>query len=221
MVLGCILGMAPLLWLDVSKVQAQKRQAHLDALFRDVVTEAGSLVGAQHTALYVRVVDVTEKDADPHGEFLYHTEEQRWRPLGRGLVSRAALTQEAWNIRSVQDEPDCTPEEAEAPWENMLCVPIMDSAGNSIAVLQASRSGEPFGEQHLQILKALASHISVALLRLYGDGEEERLRDTIQLLRKYGLSGLQEGEEDRNSGTTWKPLFPEDDDDDDVDTRRE
>lgn len=258
-VIGCIIGMVPLLFLDTHKVQNRKRQAHLDALFRDVVTEAGSLVGAQHTSLYVRVqqVDGTSKATTvvpvASGDFLYNKydggsssttgsttatststtasssatassststpppSQEQWIPLGRGIVSRAALTREAWNITRVADEPDCTPEEA-ASAHTMLCVPIMDHTGHCIAVLQATNkqsdtgttaTATSFVEQDVQILKALASHISVALLRLYDEEDDStQLKHTIQLLKEYGLSGLTETNGD-DSSIVWRPLFPE------------
>ena len=53
LVIGCIIGMFPLLILDSNHVQAMKRQAALDSLFQDVVTEAGGLVNAQRTRLYI------------------------------------------------------------------------------------------------------------------------------------------------------------------------
>ena len=282
-VVGCIIGMFPLLFLDSNKVQARKREAHLDQLFRDVVTSAGSLVGAARTSMYLLVNPDNEEDGSerssgggnamfhrmatkegsprpvPDGKYLYVKYEnstgpskselekkEQWIPLGRGIVSRAILTGEAWNIADVSNEADFAPDVGYA-WDgapgsetrSMVCVPIMNSAGRPIAVIQAinkvgrgredleegksppssSHEPRPFSESDVQILKALASHISVSLQRMYeqaeGDQAETRLQDTIRLLHDYGLAGISSKEADDPQGLgimklARRPLFPED-----------
>ena len=52
-VVGCIIGMFPLLFIDSNKIQARKREAAMDTIFRDVMEEASSLIGARRTCLYV------------------------------------------------------------------------------------------------------------------------------------------------------------------------
>ena len=261
-VVGCIIGMFPLLLIDSNKVQVRKRQAHLDSIFQDVVTEAGSLVGAAHVSLFVRVERQVagEKHTTPiptaDGKFLYakygngdddddlRFSSDRLLPLGRGIVSRAALTGETWKIDNVQEEPDYHPSEfhhQESDKEvarSMLCVPVLNAEGNTIAVLQAiNKIGKGLGDsdnnfkrkklwekendlaftnQDVQILKALASHIGVALQRLFESEEDEmRVRDTISMLKEYGLAGL--GDENASGGfpltrnNKRRPrLFPED-----------
>ena len=275
--IGCIIGMFPLLFIDSNKVQAKKREAHLDSIFRDVVTEAGSLVGAARTCLYLLV----SPDDDSHtmmsnskaslmpvadGKWLVNkyddkasaskgaSGKERWIPLGRSIVSRAVLTGESLNIADVATEPDFVPDigyvvepssvsnPINAPvTRSMLCIPVMDSAGRPIAVIQAinkvgkgredeehilgSLANEPrtFTENDVQILKALASHISVSLQRMYeqagGDEAEMRLKDTIQMLKTYGLAGLDDEHQQTHKPTGRRPvkavrqsLFPDDND---------
>ena len=272
--IGCIIGMFPLLFIDSNKVQAKKREAHLDSIFRDVVTEAGSLVGAARTCLYLLV----SPDDDSHtmtsnsnaslmpvadGKWLVNkyddkasaskgaSGKERWIPLGRSIVSRAVLTGESLNIADVATEPDFVPDigyvvepgsvskpSGAQVTRSMLCIPVMDSAGRPIAVIQAinkvgkgrgdedhilgSLDNEPrtFTENDVQILKALASHISVSLQRMYeqagGDEAEMRLKDTIHLLKKYGLAGLDDEHQQPykfsgKSKSVRQPLFPDDD----------
>ena len=101
--------------------------------------------------------------------------DERWIPLGRGIVSRAALTGEVWSIDKVRDEPDYRRDFADASQDfeprNMLCVPVLDGNGNTIAVLQAlnkigdeqggeisAASSKPlFTDNDAQILQTLAS----------------------------------------------------------------
>lgn len=251
-VIGCIIGMFPLWFIDSNKIQARKRERHLDSIFRDVITEAGSLIGAQRTCLFLVVDKPADEDQDvqhpvptPDGKFLYAKydavshkrtfKSDRYIPLGRGIVSRAALTGEAWNIYDVPTEPDYTPEMGghdsneklsdEDQIHNMVCVPVLDAQGRAIAVIQAInkvRKGQMTGAvseaatiqagftpEDVQVLKALASHISVSLGRMTVDSHEDedvRLRDTIKMLKKSGLQGIA----DRSKGQRKLPLFPED-----------
>jgi len=289
-VVGCVIGMFPLLYIDSNKIQARKREAHLDSMFRDVITEAGSLIGAQRTCMYLVVDDPNDEDQQkqqqqqgggggdtqekqvqpqhppkrwggkkrrqpipkPDGTYLYAKydadadgntfQSDRQFPLGRGIVSRAALTGEAWNIYDVRSEPDFAPETGEddnqqgfrqSEIRNMVCVPVLDAQGRAIAVLQAlnkvsrGRVGmgsdgreeaavdvmaaeEGFASRDVNVLKALASHISVSLQRMYDEAGEEsdmRLRDTITMLKDYGLQGLPA---DGASTEGKRSLFPED-----------
>jgi len=255
MVVGCIIGMFPLLFIDSHKIQARKREAHLDSIFQDVITEASSLIGAQRTCLFL-LVNKDESNGNnnhpaptPDGKYLYAKYDalstsssatpqisDRYIPLGRGIVSRAALTNETWNIYDVNTEPEFISErgghdsndelmDPSLKISNMVCVPVLDAHGRAIAVIQAinkvskgSLSDKEndksipllsphrgFTNNDVQVLKALASHISVSLQRMYEElgGEEElRLKDTISMLR-----GLQSIDKQRSGRPS---LFPED-----------
>lgn len=247
-VIGCIIGMFPLLYIDSNKIQKLKREAHLDGIFRDVISSAGSLIGAQRSSLFL-VVDkpTTGKGTNPvpnaDGKFLYAkydplastSKSDRYIPLGKGIVSRAALSGEAWNIYDVRTEPEFTPESGghdsneqlspEMQIRNMVCVPVLGAHGRAIAVIQSinkvSKGSIPQDERFsvtaqeggftngdVQVLKALASHISVALQRMYdeaGDEGDMRLKDTIRMLKDYGLQGITDRSNEKRS-----MLFPED-----------
>lgn len=248
MTFGCIIGMFPLFFIDVKKVENLKKKAHLDSLFMDVVTEAKALVGAESTCLYLRVTQDKEKQLDRHahlpycpsadGEFLYamyyalpnsqktttsgadasDEDSSRFLPLGKGIASRAIMTGSAWNIRDVSEEPDFLPvvrteDEARplAELKHMVVVPVLDHQGRAIAVIRAmnkvqgENSGKGFTDIDVQMLKALASHISVSLNSVYQDqGDEEvRLRDTIRILKEQGIEGIEKE-------STLTTLFPHD-----------
>jgi GAF domain-containing protein len=87
-----------------------------------------------------------------------------------------------------------------------------DTDGAAVSVSQEPRS---FTDNDVQILKALASHISVSLQRMYehvdDENAETRLKDTISMLKKYGLSGLEEedGRKSSRKKLERRPLFPE------------
>lgn len=259
-VIGCIIGMFPLLFIDSNRIQVRKREKHLDSIFQDVVTEAKSLIGAQQTCLFL-LVNTNEKDEKkkkgdvkkgdsahpsssqvvptPDGKYLYakygaasEKNNNRLLPLGRGIVSRAALTGQAWNIPDVSKEPDFSSEmvaditlDNKSKIRNMVCVPVLDAQGRAIAVIRAvnkvgkgrgnpdergrrSYTSQSFTNDDVQILKALAGHISVSLQRVYevdGEKEELRLKDTIRILKEYGLEGIAAD----MGPARRRPLFPE------------
>lgn len=177
----------------------------------------------------------------------------RFLPIGKGIVSRAVLTGEAWNIPDVRKEPDVLlddlyEEDGSVPehLKNMVVVPVLDGQGRTIAVIRAlnkipdanrQSGGKPaetgtiaaargmlvraatrrivtpppegFTDADVQILKSLASHVSVSLQRLFRDEEHEemRLRDTIRILKEHGLEGIA----DESAGKTFErrpSLFP-------------
>ncbi|GKY91592.1 hypothetical protein MPSEU_000131700 [Mayamaea pseudoterrestris] len=238
MTIGCLIGMFPLLFIDSNKIQARKREAHLDEIFNDVINEAGSLIGAQRTSLFL----VVQKDdklgtpiPTPDGKYLYAKYDETSKkslksgsfiPLGRNIASRAVLTGECFNFYDVRNEPDFAAEAGkqneslphDQQIRNMVCVPVLDSQGRAIAVIQAinktdkrkgnldavdpiSKTQGGFTNNDVQILKALASHITVSLQRMNHD-EGMRLRDTITMLKEQGFveSGIEKSR---------LPLFPE------------
>lgn len=111
--IGCIIGMFPLLLIDSTKVQRLKEEAHIDSIFRDIVEEAKDLVGAEFTRLFL-VVDSpssTTPSSHVHGEgdqYLYgkyaygmnsiKDKDVMRVSMGKGIVSRAVLTGEAVNV---------------------------------------------------------------------------------------------------------------------------
>jgi GAF domain-containing protein len=290
MTFGCLIGMFPLYFLDTKKSETLKKKAHLESLFRDVVTEAKTLIGAESTCLYIRVephnkgeeaegsssggsggsssssiTNKKQKHPLPYrptadGEYLYamyyvlpnkvpttttsttttlsssttaQEDSARFLPLGRGIVGRAMLTGEAWNIPNVHEEPDFYPDVYEPDGsipqhlKHMVVVPVLDGQGRAIAVIRAMNKqqeqeqqgqggtihshGSGFTDQDVQILKTLASHISVSLQSVYQqdeDDEEMRLRDTIRILKEHGIQGIASSERNQTSKTK-RPLFPE------------
>jgi GAF domain-containing protein len=87
---------------------------------------------------------------------------------------------------------------------SMLCVPVFDSRGRVIAILQAinkvnrgltrrdsHHTTDPhFSKTDESILKVLASHIAVSLQNMYEPDVELSLNETIDILKEQGLAGL-------------------------------
>jgi Transmembrane protein 65 len=111
LVIGCIIGMFPLLLIDSNKIQKMKQEAKLDLIFSDVVTKAKELIGAEITNLYL-IVDSKEtttpthsklstiEDAKSKQQYFYSKHGHSLHiPVGRGVITRAALTGKIENIK--------------------------------------------------------------------------------------------------------------------------
>jgi tRNA-specific adenosine deaminase 1 len=126
LVIGCIIGMFPLLFIDSEHIQKLKQDASINNMFTDIVTEARGLIGAGHTCLFL-VVDsetstsplifgvgnkpkksssISHNNLEDDNGYLYgkYINDKTGKrnsirmPLGRGIVSRAALSGEAVNV---------------------------------------------------------------------------------------------------------------------------
>lgn len=248
--IGCIIGMFPLYFIDTNKVQKLKQDAHMDSIFRDMVKEAKGLIGAESTCLFL-VVDTpsctspsspshgsTLARKDPGEKYLYRkyvdassrNEKGTWVPLGKGIVSRAALSGEAVNVYDARTEPDFDIHiHQQIPSEkikNILCVPVFDAHGDVIAVIQAvnkiavgsatgtqgkgslSRKGQGFTSNDMQVLQALAAHVSVSLQSMHEEDAVISLSDTIKVLKEHGTDAIED--HPTSSGPRRRrPLFPE------------
>jgi GAF domain-containing protein len=247
LVIGCIIGMAPLLWIDSKKIQVLKRDAAMQNILEGVMSEAKTLIGAESASLFIVVENDPETNEspipNPDGQYLYAkffhsdsgTVSHRTFKIGRGIVSRAALTGQAWNIHDVDSEPDFSHEMTgqEGRVKHMAVAPVLDSNGKTIAVIRAfnkvaegslvggtnaTKAGDKskglrrgFTNNDMQVLKALASHISVSLQIMYQEkGEEDAavgIKDTIRILKEHGLAGI--ADDKTPTFNRRRPLFPE------------
>jgi len=233
---GCIIGMVPLLYIDSEKVERSKKEAVVDGIFRDIVDEAKSLVGAEWTTLFLVVPtgsDATEpsdgtnknKKAENYELWAKYADEasgttQELRlPYGQGIIGRVAMAGETMNIYDARTEPDFENTVGEAFRKNetrsMICCPVFDSEGGVIAVISAtnktdrgsskassssstgtgpvSYEARAFSANDVQVLQALATHVSVALRSLENSEEDARvsLATTIRILKEHGAGALQ------------------------------
>lgn len=203
------------LYLRVTKdKEKQKKEKHTDLPFCPSVD--GEYLYAMYYVLPNNATAVDPNPSSPLG--IQEVNPSRFIPIGKGIVSRAVMTGKAWNIHDVRKEPDFSPvvKTEDGPlvpvdhYLHMVVVPVMDSQGRPIAVIRALNkksdivdAEKGFTDKDVEILKALASHISVSLTSVYQDQDDEevRLRDTIRILKEQGIDKVIP---QRQS----KPLFP-------------
>jgi tRNA-specific adenosine deaminase 1 len=112
--IGCIIGMFPLLFIDPDEAQFRKQDAKIFGIFRDVMNEAKTLIGAESTCLFM-VVDDDKSTIPAHynrklnsteKEYLYgkyccidkKTKKRICVPVGRGIISKAIMSGELLNV---------------------------------------------------------------------------------------------------------------------------
>ena len=139
--------MFPLLFLDSKKIEKKKREVVLDMIFKDVVDEAKTLVGAEATTLFVLEDAAASggKATTMYAKYVGGTDSSHIKdirvPVGVGIAGRVALTGESATIYDCRSEPDWTNTfdggDSNFVTKHMLCVPVMNSDGKVIAVVQA------------------------------------------------------------------------------------
>jgi hypothetical protein len=110
-VVGCIIGMFPLLLIDSNKIHKLKQEAHMNSIFSDVVEKAKELIGAEITNLYI-IVDSKEsttptdlskaaiaEEEDKQQYFYSKHGHPIHIPVGRGVITRAAVNGSIENIK--------------------------------------------------------------------------------------------------------------------------
>lgn len=234
--IGCIIGMFPLLWIDSKAIERRKRMEEVEALFRDVVYEAKSLIGADSTCMFLVVEEEVRPpwnlDSD-NKQLDYLSKSKRdqlvdWNelhapkpqmrpkelvakyvdsgvyehdkltpitiPYGSGVCSLAAGRKKPVIAKIGDDDMkhlymDSLKVKNEQV-NSIVCVPVFSKDRKVIAVLEGinKRGGEGFSENDVNVLQALASHVSVALQSLTAVDEEDakvRLKDMIQILKAH------------------------------------
>ena len=110
LIIGCIVGMFPLLFLDAEKAEKAKDKVHLDDMFKDMVTEAKELIGAEHTGLFLVVDDEAETSPKIYKrrekrndgylccKHVDGTDNHAHVPIGDGVLSSSALSGKIVNV---------------------------------------------------------------------------------------------------------------------------
>ena len=111
LIIGCVIGMFPLLFLDAEKAEKAKDEQHLDDMFKDMVTEAKELIGAEYTGLFLVVDDETEtspkmytkRETKREGGYLYckhidGSDNHAHVSIGDGVLSSSVISGKIANI---------------------------------------------------------------------------------------------------------------------------
>ncbi|EER11674.1 gaf domain protein, putative [Perkinsus marinus ATCC 50983] len=167
---GCLIGMAPLLWLDPLKAERTRLQNKRREIFNETIGELCKILGAKSGVLMLVDKEKNElfsETGDSKGVFRSPIDADK-----AGIMGYVAATGQMVNIEDVSktDFYDKTRHdnyhghgfEAGA----VICMPIFDSLGNVLGVVELAKSrhsGRTFSEKDEDLLAAMSSHIATYL----------------------------------------------------------
>jgi len=164
-VVGCLLGCAPLLWIDAHEADRLKREKEKDATFQQVVDKLGSILGAEAAALVL--MDKEHSD-------LYSANCSANLPSFRadsasGLFGQVFSSGHYINIADMQEEGDghngSNLPELGLAVQSMLLMPIFsgDKVIGALALFNKHDEGA-FTTKDEDILSAITTHVSAVLV---------------------------------------------------------
>ncbi|CAE8674001.1 unnamed protein product, partial [Polarella glacialis] len=165
-VLGCILGSCPLLWIDAHEAERRKKLKEQDAILQSVVDKAGAVLRAE--AACFLLVDVEKHDLYSRN-VTSNLRHFRWG-LSDGLLGPVASTGFLMNVSDVHDEPSYYNPKLHDNFlgcgikvQSVLAMPVF-SNGRSAGVLAVlNKDSGSFSALDEDILSAISTHVSVTL----------------------------------------------------------
>ena len=183
-VLGCIIGMFPLLFIDSRKAEKMKQVRRMDDLYHTVLEAVSDMLDAE--AAMLMLVDPDEDElftraAEGIPEFR--------SPIGEGVKGAVAKEGKFINIEDVRTTSYYKPERHDSyqgsgvAVKSVLCMPIIGPAGVLGVVEVINKQGySGFTEKDEDVLSAMCSHISTAICSV--DGSENAFKQTLELCEK-------------------------------------
>ena len=173
-VIGCLLGMSCLLFMDTDRADRAKKAKELKSIFESVTKEGNSLVNADRATLFMMDDDKVELWSQvAMGEKGIITVD-----VNKGVVGACAKSGEIVNIPDAyQDDRFCKSVDQGTGYrtKSILSVPIKDDDGEVLGVIQAlnktNEDGTPgvFNKNDEKLLLMMASHVN-AFIRIVNSG---------------------------------------------------
>lgn len=166
-VVGCLLGMTSLLFLDLEAAERQKRDKELDPVFEAVIHEGTKTLQAERSSLFI--VDATKGAV--WSRVATGVKEPIIRSLeNNSLVAACVRTASVINIEDAYlDERFDKSVDLETGYrtKSILCVPVMAHESprtciGAVQVINKSASGT-FSEEDVRTAQMLARHVAIFL----------------------------------------------------------
>jgi len=193
-IVGCLIGMFPLLLIDSHKAELLKRERTLDDMYEHVVTGAAEMLSAE--AAMIMFVDGDQRELYTRSTASVGGFRSK---IGEGIMGRVAESGRFLNIHDIR-APECRGFYSAARHDNyhgtgivvssVLCMPIFSydessqRADKIVGVLEVinKKDGSNFTEKDEDILAALCSHISTSLSFVHG--EEHGFGYTLEMCER-------------------------------------
>jgi hypothetical protein len=178
-IVGCLLGMTSLLFMDLGKAERLKREKELDTIFSTIMdAKLCKLLNADRCSLFI----VDKPAGQMWTRVALGVKEIISIPLHSGLAGEAAKLEGVLNIRDCYGHPKfdrSTDKITGFRTQSMIACPVRNSEGEVVAVVEAMTGGAPsvagvqvgpgFTAREEDLLQMLASHISIFMDHLDGE----------------------------------------------------
>ena len=184
-VLGCLIGMFPLLFIDARKAERLKRERALDEMYQTVLEGVAEMLDAD--AAMLMLVDEEENQLFTRArenipEFRCHIEE--------GIKGAVATTGNFINAEDVRETPYFSAKRhinyqgTGLTVVSVLCMPIIGPDDRVFGVVEVINKGgaSMFSEKDEDVLSAICSHISTSISSV--DGSERAFTQTMKLCER-------------------------------------
>lgn len=172
-VIGCLLGMTSLLFMDTDKAERAKRAKELQSIFESVMDEGHNLVNAERATLWM-LDDVEERElwskAGELHEFIRI-------PRNKGLVGACIEHNQIINVADAYQDERFNPDVDKLTGyhtRSVLVVPFVDDCTKRVkGAIQMINKKNPdgtygvFDENDQKLVQMLGSHVT-AFLRIVG-----------------------------------------------------
>jgi len=164
-VIGCLIGMFPLLFMDTDQSARLKRQGKIDEMFTSVMDFITQALEAHKTLLFI-----VDKE----------TGELWTRKNQHGKMERFKCD----NDTAIQCARNGDISNGTVATSSVLCSPVFDGDGRVIGVIHVSKSRVcPFRVKDEVALTAMASHISCALEKVLNNDSETDTNSLLSALK--------------------------------------
>mmetsp|Transcript_17101 Transcript_17101/g.29686 ORF Transcript_17101/g.29686 Transcript_17101/m.29686 type:complete len:699 (-) Transcript_17101:146-2242(-) len=167
--IGCILGCCPLLWMDPDAAVKQRREKEREEAFENVVHKVQEILQAEAVSLLVLNQERDELVASHQTKNLpaaFH-----WK-VNEGFIGHVVTTGHFVNVADIKDEVQYDPQihddflKTGIAVQSILCMPIFKGGEvhGVVSVVNKKRNNGTFTQKDEDLLSAICSHISVALI---------------------------------------------------------
>ena len=163
-VIGCLLGMTSLLFIDTEKAERRKKTKELTSIFETVMVEGKGLVNAERCTLWMLSGDGKEL----WSRVVVGMEEIRL-PADVGAVGWSVAHQQTLNLHDCYRDERFNSEVDKLTGlrtRSMLVVPVLGRQGEAIGAIQMINKKNPdatdgvFDEGDVKLVKMLSSHVN-------------------------------------------------------------
>lgn len=162
---GCLLGMSILLFMDTERVDRARKAKELQSIFESVMTEGANLVNAERATLFM----LDREKEELWSQVATGTDGIIKVSSSSGIVGAGVQSGEMINVKNAYEDDRFNPEvdtRTGFHTTSILTVPVKDENGEIVGAIQLCNKKLPngkigeFGINDEKLLKMLGSHVA-------------------------------------------------------------